>query len=213
MKPKQRGRPKADPDRDLRSDLLRISRALLDEGGTTALSLREVARRAGCTHQAPYHYFEDRESILAALVVEGFADLASRLQAANALALSEGVRAALIASARTYIDFALSNPGVFRVMFRPEACNPQRFPAVLHAGTKARAELDRLNEIAHGSRATHAQASILWAHVHGLACLLIDGPLAMEFESPPDRQQHVGEVVEAFADHLLRPASSAQPST
>ena len=54
--------------RDLRSELLRTSRELLDEAGPSALSMREVARRAGCTHQAPYHYFANREAILAALV-------------------------------------------------------------------------------------------------------------------------------------------------
>ena len=54
--------------RDLRSELLRTSRELLDESGPSALSMREVARRAGCTHQAPYHYFTNREAILAALV-------------------------------------------------------------------------------------------------------------------------------------------------
>ena len=54
--------------RDLRSELLRTSRQLLDEFGPSALSMREVARRAGCTHQAPYRYFANREAILAALV-------------------------------------------------------------------------------------------------------------------------------------------------
>lgn len=71
----------------------------LDEVGRGALSMREVARRAECTHQAPYHYFADRESILAALVVEGFEALAKRLEAAHALADTQGVRAGLMASA------------------------------------------------------------------------------------------------------------------
>ena len=62
---KSLGRPRADAARDLRSELLQTSRQLLDEGGSGALSLREVARRSGCTHQAPYHYFADRETLLA----------------------------------------------------------------------------------------------------------------------------------------------------
>ena len=100
MPSRPRGRPKVAPDRDLRAELLRTSRSLLDEGGTAALSMREVARRAGCTHQAPYHYFADRESILAALVAEGFDELADRLRAANDSATVTGARAALIASGR-----------------------------------------------------------------------------------------------------------------
>ncbi len=158
---------------------------------------------------AANHYFEDRETILATLVVEGFDELARRLAAANDLAPIEGVRAALIASGRTYVDFALSQPGVFRVMFRPDACNPLRFPAVLEAGMRARAELDRLNQIAHGAAANPAQASILWAYVHGLACLLIDGPLAMAFETQDQREHHLDEVANAFANMLLTPQDEA----
>ena len=44
----------------LREAILTISRNLLNEGGPASLSMREVARRAGCTHQAPYHYFQGR---------------------------------------------------------------------------------------------------------------------------------------------------------
>jgi AcrR family transcriptional regulator len=211
MTTRPRGRPRSDPDRDLRGDLLRTARTLLDEGGVAALTMRELARRAGCTHQAPYHYFEDREALLAALVVEGFAELARRLRLANDLAPARGARAALIASGRAYVEFALSQPGVFRAMFRPDVCNPMRFPAVLAAGGVAHAELDRLNGIAHGSQATAARASILWAHVHGLACLLIDGPLALAFAGTSARECHLDEVARTFADLIEAPG--APPGT
>ena len=46
-----------DPE-GLREAILAISRNLLNEGGPASLSMREVARRASCTHQAPYHYFK-----------------------------------------------------------------------------------------------------------------------------------------------------------
>ena len=65
-------RSKTREERDLRAELLRTSRELLDDDGPSALSMREAARRTGCTHQAPYHYFPNREAILAALVTEGF---------------------------------------------------------------------------------------------------------------------------------------------
>lgn len=203
MTQRQRGRPKSDPNRDLRAELLYTSRMLLDEGGTGALSMREVARRAGCTHQAPYHYFEDRETILGTLVSEGFDELARRLFVANDLAAKQGVRAALIASGRAYLDFALTQPGVFRVMYRPDVCNPLRFPSIRDAGARAHAELERLNRIVHGRKATRARASILWAHVHGLACLLIDGPLAIAFETEQERQLHLDDVADEFADMVL----------
>jgi len=45
---------------DLRSALLQASLALIDESGIGALSLREVARKAGVSHNAPYPHFRDR---------------------------------------------------------------------------------------------------------------------------------------------------------
>lgn len=109
---------------------------------------------------------------------------------------------------RACVDFALSRSGVFRAMFRPSVCNPARFPAVLEAGKRARTELDRLTRITHGCRATQAPANIRWAHVHGLACLLIDGPLAMSVETAHQTQCHSDEVADGFADVLL--ASGAE---
>ena len=134
---------RATPGRDLRQEILRTALALLNESGVSALSMREVARRAGVTHQAPYHHFGDRESILAELAAQGFEELTRRLTQAHALAASD-LRAAVIASGRAYIDFALSHPGVFRIMFRPETCDPARFPAVQAAGDAAQATLIEL---------------------------------------------------------------------
>ena len=206
MNSKNLGRPKTDPSRDLKRDLLQTSRQLLDEGGPAALSMREVARRTDCTHQAPYHYFENREAILASLVADGFDALATCLKEANDLGLAKGGRAALVASAAAYVDFALTQPGVFRIMFRPEVCDPSRFHSVQASGARARDELDRLNIIVHGKNAKATMATILWAHVHGLAFLLLDGPLAIQFESASDRTKYLQSVGEQFADLILSKA-------
>jgi len=189
--------------RDLRQDILDTARTLLDEQGVAALSMREVARRAGVTHQAPYHHFGDRESILAELVTHGFDELARRLAVANDLAPSKGKRAALLASGEAYIGFALSHPGVFRIMFRPDVCAPMRFPDLRQAGARAHAELERLVRIVHGSRSNAGLASIYWAYVHGMACLMIDGPLAMQLPTDKARQTHLREVGRKFADLVM----------
>ena len=57
---------------DLRQKVLQASLALIEEGGLDRLSMREVARKSGVSHQAPYYYFGDREAILAAIAGEGF---------------------------------------------------------------------------------------------------------------------------------------------
>ena len=173
--------------RDLRSELLRTSRELLDESGPSALSMREVARRAGCTHQAPYHYFANREAILAALVREGFDELADRLAVAYDGLGDADLHAVLVASGNAYVEFALRRPGVFRVMFRPDVCDPERFPEVVQAGQRARRELARLAEAVMGDGAQVEAEVLIWSGVHGLASLLLDGPVAGEFSSTEDR--------------------------
>lgn len=197
------GRPRTSETRDLRENLLRTSRELLDEGGPAALSMREVARRAGCTHQAPYHYFTNREAILAALVEAGFDELANRLREARDKAGTEDLRAVAEASGNTYVEFALTNPGVFRVMFRRDMCDPARFPEVLAAGERARDELRRFAQIIAGERATPEQETALWAGVHGLAVLLLDGLMADELPTLEDRLAYARRVNQLSAGALM----------
>jgi len=188
---------------DLRQRILDTSRLLLDTEGVAALSMREVARRAGVTHQAPYHHFGDRESILATLVTQGFEELTQGLARANRALLRHGRRAGLLASGEAYVGFALAQPGVFRVMFRPDLCDATRFPAALAAGQQAHGELTQLVALLHGSAAGPALASLYWAQVHGLAGLLIDGPLGLTLPSRRARLGHVREVMACFADVML----------
>ena len=181
--------------RDLRAELLRTSRKLLDESGPSALSMREVARRAGCTHQAPYHYFANREAILAALVREGFDELADRLASAREGLEGTDRRAVLTASGNAYVEFALRHPGVFRVMFRPDVCDPERFPEVVQASERARDELARLARRVVGEETSLEIEVLFWSGVHGLASLLLDGPLVGAFGSVQERLEFARGVV------------------
>ena len=181
--------------RDLRAELLRTSRKLLDESGPSALSMREVARRAGCTHQAPYHYFANREAILATLVREGFDELADRLASAREGLEGADRRAVLTASGNAYVEFALRHPGVFRVMFRPDVCDPERFPEVVQASERARDELARLARRVAGEETSLEIEVLFWSGVHGLASLLLDGPLVGAFGSVQERLEFARGVV------------------
>lgn len=203
-----RGRPRADEAGDLRATLLDISCRLLDTGGPSLLSLREVARQAGCTHQAPYHHFESREGLLAELVRLGFEDLRLRLKAVHDRADQLTIEALLTASAESYLAFAWANPGVFRIMFRPDMCNPEHFPAVAETAQGAHEELLRLArrvQVGHGAEGSAEGAvdevlvNILWAHVHGLATLMLDGPLAGQYADEAHRQAMMGAVSRRFA--------------
>jgi AcrR family transcriptional regulator len=189
----------------LRQRILQTAEALLETEGLQALSLREVARRAGVTHQAPYHHFADRESILAELVMQGFDDLAQRLAQAIDLAGTAGPRTALMESGSAYVGYAIEHPGVFRIMFRRELCDASRFPAAQAASARAHRELLRMVAVLHGGAQDAALTSTYWSMVHGLAGLIIDGPLAEHLPTLATRRSHMRATLKQFADFVLGP--------
>lgn len=195
-------RPAPEPA-DLRQRILDTAESLLESDGVGALSMREVARRAGVTHQAPYHHFADRETILAELVTRGFDELADRLARVNDRAPKTDARSTQIASGEAYVGFALDRPGVFSIMFRPEVCDPARFPAARQAGERAHGELGRLVRLLHGGAHSEALASGYWAQVHGLATLFVDGPLGQQLPGARQRRAHLREVLALMADGRL----------
>src|SRR5689334_22188088 len=111
-----------------RERIVSASTELIEEQGLGALSMREVARRAGVSHQAPYYYFADRESILGAIAEQGFRMLGEHVQRCRIA--GAGVQATIVAAGRAYIEFALAHPAHFRVMFRPELVLTERHPNV-----------------------------------------------------------------------------------
>ena len=72
----------------LRRQVLDAAVAIAATSGTDAISMRELARLAGVSHQAPYHHFGDRAGIFAAISEEGFRFLAESIEASTTLGLS-----------------------------------------------------------------------------------------------------------------------------
>jgi AcrR family transcriptional regulator len=192
-----------EPATDLRQRILEISEQLLDTEGLSALSMREVARRSGVTHQAPYHHFGDREAILAELVTRGFDELTHRMAQANELLAVAGRREAAINSGLAYVGFAIDHPGLFRVMFSPELCDHSRFPAARQSGEASRAQLDQMVAGVHGPSAVETLAMVYWSQVHGLAGLIIDGPVSTHLPGNEARRGYARQVLEQFVDRML----------
>ncbi|MEL6186057.1 MAG: TetR/AcrR family transcriptional regulator, partial [Myxococcota bacterium] len=101
---------------DLDRKILDASADLIAERGVRNVSFREVARRAGVSHQMPYHIFKNLQGILTALAREGFSTLAAQMNAAADAESDAGDR--LTAAGFAYVDFACSHVGHFRVMFQ-----------------------------------------------------------------------------------------------
>jgi AcrR family transcriptional regulator len=145
---------------ELRQAVLRTAGEVLEKEGLESLSVREVARRAGVSHNAPYRHFPDHDRLLVALVEEGFEMLIDALARRPRREIGEA-----------YVDFALAHPQRFRLMFggRAKLANPDRRA---YEGLKQSfADL--------GENAQYAAAAA-WGLVHGLSHLLLDGHFATE---------------------------------
>ena len=157
---------------DLPATLVRSAIEMLDEDGDVELSLRAVARRAGVSSAAPYRHFPDRVALLSAIAAIGYRELMTGLALKHPEPSSAGDLADL---AVAYVDFALSRPGLFRVMFT-EGCDrtsPDRVAAVAAIHAYLGAAVERTTDTDDPA----AVATGLWSLVHGLAFLHLDGKL------------------------------------
>src|SRR5579864_3662327 len=99
----------------LREALLQGAVRAIAELGPAAFTLREVARRAGVSHNAPYRHFRDKEALLAAVANEGYRELTAAMLAAAGRQVRGVDR--LKHAGLAYIEFALRRPEHFTVMF------------------------------------------------------------------------------------------------
>ncbi|WP_329038067.1 TetR/AcrR family transcriptional regulator [Streptomyces sp. NBC_00178] len=154
---------------DLRRTLLAAALDAIAEDGPDALSLRDLARRAGVSHAAPAHHFKDRTGLLTAVAAEGYALFADALAGAPDLR-ERGV---------AYVRFAAEHPAHFQVMFRPElhrADDPALLAAKARATDELRAGVGELPDAARGEDARLAGIAA-WSLAHGFATLLLSGNL------------------------------------
>ena len=186
---------------DVRRLVLDAAIAIIELEGAESLSMREVARRAGVSHQAPYHYFSDRSGIFAAISEEGFTGLAQAFRDVHETEMP-AAKAGFIA----YLNFAREHVGHFRVMFRNDICG-----VTTHALTQTAADsaFDELRLMV--SRITGPEidpnkaftfAAMLWSLSHGLATLVIDGPLPNKVPPDTDLESQIQAVID-LSSHMV----------
>lgn len=164
--------------------LLDVATELLASQGLESLSLRRIARRAGVSHSAPLRHYPSLAALLSEVAARGFRMLSEAVEKSAAqLAPGAGPLARLAAAGRGYVELAVANPGLFALMFRPEALDSQS-PQLLRASAESFEQLVRHVRAAqdagwHAERDTRVLAGCTWASVHGLATLWADGALAL----------------------------------
>jgi AcrR family transcriptional regulator len=174
---------------DLHHALLQAGTELARAGGPDAVVLREATRRVGVVPNAAYRHFADRQALLAAVRSAALSALAAAIEAELATLPHQddpasAARARLRAVGTGYLRFAQAEPGLFRTAFsvpadRQDAASPappgngRMRPYQLLA-----AALDELVDAGVLPPKRRPGGELLaWSAVHGLAVLLIDGPL------------------------------------
>jgi AcrR family transcriptional regulator len=158
---------------DLRAALLAAGEVELTEKGVEGFSLRSVAKRAGVSHAAPAHHFGDTQGLLTALAAEGFRHFQATLDAREVGATDardKAVRAGL-----GYLEFAVSRPALFRLIFsssRPDYASAE----LIEAAGKA---YDHLVGLVHDLGGAEADVLALWSASHGIADLATGSKLRM----------------------------------
>jgi AcrR family transcriptional regulator len=170
---------------DLRRALVEAAVTLMTDEQNWNFSLREVARKAGVSHNAPYNHFADKQELLAEVAAVGFAELRERMQG-SARAV-ENPKTALIKAGVAYVDFGLENPARYRLMFGSVLRSPKdgRPTNIAFAAAGAGTVLGEIFE--RGAQTGAFPASVrkkenmqlrvlaAWSAVHGLTQLVLDG--------------------------------------
>jgi AcrR family transcriptional regulator len=180
---------------DLRTALLRAAVEAIGQAGPAAMSLREVARRAGVSHAAAAYHFGDKAGLLTAVAAQGYRMLTEELRDTRDAGrgfLEVGV---------AYVRFAVSHRAHFEVMYRPELYRPDD-PKVRQARAGAAALLYGTDRPDAGQLAAGAAA---WSLVHGLATLWLNGNLPQQLGDDPE------EITRLIASYLSIPASPVAP--
>ncbi|MBI3790245.1 MAG: TetR/AcrR family transcriptional regulator [Gemmatimonadetes bacterium] len=198
----------------VRAEILEAARTLLPERGFEALTMRDVAARAGVALGTPYRYFKDKGDLTAHLIGEDFLELGRRLLAVK----GRTARARLAGVCTLYFRFAREHPQRYRLLFMaPGMPSPKDAPSAPQAERgnpdedsyaafrvvvrEALVEAGRPAGAAHADRATQ----LVWAGLHGLVGLEL-APLQatwVPFRPWAELEKHL---VTLLLDGVLGPA-------
>ena len=190
---------------DLSAALVRAGVELAQSGGPQAVVLREATRRVGVSPNAAYRHFADHRALLRAVAAVAMSQLAETMEGRQS-AVSTRIRPPRRARERLravgagYLDYARAEPGLFRTAFTMA----DELDDALAVGPFGRTPfqllsdaLDGLVEVGLLSPRRRPDAELLaWSSVHGLAMLLIEGPLQQLDEA------HTRQVCDQLLDHI-----------
>jgi AcrR family transcriptional regulator len=211
---------------NLRETLLKAALRLISEVGPTAFTLREVARRAGVSHNAPYRHFQDRDELMAAVSTEGYGELTRTML--DAVKQESSSLARLKQAGLAYVKFALRRPEHFTVMFDAPPSKPSeklcfnpskmkiKYPEPAEAAEESFRMLIALVEDCQREGAlpagdSKALALLAWSMVHGIAKLAITG--RFPFSSQKEILKFAEYVIENSLPTVIRREPQCVPTS
>ena len=191
---------------DLREACLAEALAIITAHGAEKLSLREVARRIGVSHQAPYRHFASRDHVVAEIVRRAFCEFADALRRSPP---TDDPAADSLAMGMAYVQFALAEPLKYRLMFGGTLPHPANHPDMMQDARAAfnvlRASLIRLYQ-ARGQRPDTAmidrEALFAWSSLHGVVSLLRTDAFGTLDLAPTARTEFVAHALQKIGAAL-----------
>jgi len=167
----------------LREAMVEAAVELIEEVGPYAVTVREVARRAGVSPGAPFRHFPTRMALLTAVAEEAMRRFQAEIAEALGPVARADVRTRMITVARAYLTWAIRNPTHFKVISNRDLIDYAGSSTLMGINTQTQALLDGLFGEAHAAgllRGDNVAGYVLAsrAQVYGLARMAADGHLS-----------------------------------
>lgn len=164
------------PPKDLREAIVAESLKIVEKRGVEALSMREVARRLGVSHQAPYKHFESRDHILAEMISRAYDSFAAHLELKSR---APGVDDEMREMGLAYFEYAAKHPLQYRLMFSTPLPTLDDHPDMMRRAHRCYslllesiAKLPTTQAAENPAERTQRDALFVWSSIHGLASAL-----------------------------------------
>src|SRR5258708_29785440 len=184
--------------RDTRSLLVSAAAELLDKGGPAAVTLRDVGRMAGVSHNAPYKHFSDKEELLAAVASRELLRQAKTMSTARA---QKSPREVLRALMHGYVRWARNYPARFKLTFGAWKTGNAELGVAANASRGTLIEIveaaQKKGELPKGD--PERLASLFLALAHGAADLALNGHLSAKGKGHADPEDLVDDLFDQFA--------------
>lgn len=170
---------------NLKEALIETALQTIDEEGLDAITLRDITQKLGTSRSAVYRHFASKEALIIGVIQRGYAQL-DELFTPIFHDRTQSVEERFEKMGRAYLDFAIEHPNLYRLLFgenyrqeREEVCDykDESQATGLYALIGLLLEAQEEGIIARAD--PMVQAATVWASIHGLASLLIDGHLMM----------------------------------